>query len=99
MKIVAIATPQGQSARLGLRYRESSMSKPGLDGRHRDKNDVISSKHGDILVRTLRKIYGQGFAAGYGRSEKAERTCGPIRRCYGGVFESADQSHNRTGRL
>jgi hypothetical protein len=70
MKIVAIATPQGQSARLGLRYRESSMSKPGLDGRHRDKNDVISSKHGDILVRTLRKIYGQGFAAGYPETAK-----------------------------
>jgi hypothetical protein len=41
------------------------MSKPGLDGRHHDKNGLISSKHGDILVRTLRKIYGQGFAAGY----------------------------------
>ena len=41
------------------------MSKPGLDGRHRDKSAEISSKHGDTLVRTLRKIYGQGFAAGY----------------------------------
>jgi hypothetical protein len=65
MKTVAIATPQGQSARLGLRYRESSMSKPGLDGRHRDKNGEISSRYGNTLVRTLRKIYGQGFAAGY----------------------------------
>ena len=37
---------------------ERSMSKPSLDGRHRDKNGEISSKHGDILVRTLRKIYG-----------------------------------------
>jgi hypothetical protein len=46
------------------------MSKPGLDGRHRDKNGVISSKHGDTLVRTLRKIYGQGFAAGYPETEK-----------------------------
>jgi hypothetical protein len=46
------------------------MSKPGLDGRLRDKNDVISSKHGDILVRTLRKIYGQGFAAGYPETAK-----------------------------
>ena len=46
------------------------MSKPGLDGRHRDKNDVISSKQGDILVRTLRKIYGQGFAAGYPETAK-----------------------------
>jgi hypothetical protein len=41
------------------------MSKPGLDGRHRDKNGEISHKHGDTLVRTFRKIYGQGFAAGY----------------------------------
>jgi hypothetical protein len=46
------------------------MSKPGLDGRHRDKNGVISSEHGDILVRTLRKIYGQGFAAGYPETAK-----------------------------
>jgi hypothetical protein len=37
------------------------MSKPGLDGRHRDKNGVISSKHRDLLIRTLRKIYDQGF--------------------------------------
>ena len=44
---------------------ESSMSKPGLDNRHRNKDGEISSKHGNTLVRTLRKIYGQGFAAGY----------------------------------
>ena len=37
----------------------------GLDGRHRDKDGAISKKHGNTLVRTLRKIYGQGFAAGY----------------------------------
>ncbi len=41
------------------------MSKPGLDGRHRDKDGEISGKHGNTLVRTLRKIYGRGFAAGY----------------------------------
>jgi len=46
------------------------MSKPWLNGRHRNKNDVISSKHGDILVRTLRKIYGQGSAAGYPETAK-----------------------------
>ena len=45
--------------------RESSMSKPGLDGRHRNKDGEISGKHGNTLVRTLRKVYGQGFAAGY----------------------------------
>ena len=41
------------------------MGKPGLDGRHRNKDREISGKHGNTLVRTLRKIYGQGFAAGY----------------------------------
>ena len=41
------------------------MSKPGLDGRHRNKDGEISGKHGNTLVRTLRKIYGQAFAAGY----------------------------------
>jgi hypothetical protein len=47
------------------------MSKPGLDGRYRDKSAEISSKHGDTLVRTLRKIYGQGFAAGYPETAKS----------------------------
>ena len=37
----------------------------GLDNRHRNKDGEISSKHGNTLVRTLRKIYGQGFAAEY----------------------------------
>ena len=38
---------------------ESSMSKAGLDNRHRNKDGEISHKHGNTLVRTLRKIYGQ----------------------------------------
>jgi hypothetical protein len=46
------------------------MSKPGLDHRHRNKDGEISHKHGDTLVRTLRKIYGPGFAAGYPDTEK-----------------------------
>lgn len=49
---------------------ESVMSKPGLDNRHRDKDGEISHKHGNTLVRTLRKIYGKGFAAGYPETEK-----------------------------
>jgi hypothetical protein len=44
---------------------ESSMSKAGLDHRHRNKDGETSGKHGNTLVRTLRKIYGQGFAARY----------------------------------
>jgi hypothetical protein len=45
--------------------REDSMSKVGLDNRHRDRDGEISHKHGNTLIRTLRKIYGKGFAAGY----------------------------------
>jgi hypothetical protein len=44
---------------------ESSMSKAGLHIRHRNKDREISGKHGNTPVRTLRKICGQGFAAGY----------------------------------
>ena len=50
--------------------RESSMSKAGLDNRHRNKDGEISHKHGNTLVSTLRKIYGPGFAAGYPPTEK-----------------------------
>jgi hypothetical protein len=44
---------------------EGSMSKAGLDNRHRNHDGEISNKHGNTLIGTLRKIYGQGFAAGY----------------------------------
>lgn len=46
------------------------MSKAGLDNRHRNHDGEIGHKHGDTLVGTLRKIYGQGFAAGYPPTEK-----------------------------
>jgi hypothetical protein len=49
---------------------ESSMSKAGLDNRHRNKDGEISHKHGNTLIRTLRRIYGQSFAAGYPDTEK-----------------------------
>src|SRR5258707_8171824 len=49
---------------------ESSMSKAGLDNRHRNKDGEISGKHGNTLIRTLRKVYGQSFAAGYLETEK-----------------------------
>jgi hypothetical protein len=49
---------------------ESSMSKASLDNRHRNKDGEISGKHGNTLIRTLRKIYGQSFAAGYPETEK-----------------------------
>jgi hypothetical protein len=55
---------------VGSDTMESRMSKPGLDNRHRNKDGEISHKHGNTLIRTLRKIYGPGFAAGYPDTEK-----------------------------
>src|ERR1700722_8837410 len=49
---------------------ESSMSKAGLDNRHRNPDGEISHKHGNPLIGTLRKIFGPGFAAGYPATEK-----------------------------
>jgi hypothetical protein len=49
---------------------ESSMTKAGLDNRHRNKDGEISGKHGNALIRTLRKAYEQSFAAGYPETEK-----------------------------
>jgi hypothetical protein len=55
---------------VGRGTRESSMNKPGLDNRHRNKDGEISAKHGNTLIRTLRKVYGPSFAAGYPETEK-----------------------------
>ncbi|MDB5609291.1 MAG: hypothetical protein JWP25_6191 [Bradyrhizobium sp.] len=46
------------------------MSKAGLNNRHRNKDGEISGKHGNTLIRTRRKVYGQNFAAGYPEAEK-----------------------------
>ena len=45
------------------------MSKATLDNRHRNKDGEISAKHGNTLIRTLRTVYGQSFAAGYPDTE------------------------------
>jgi hypothetical protein len=47
-----------------IAQEEESHERAGLDHRHRDKNGEISRKHGNTLVRTLRKLYGAGFAPG-----------------------------------
>ena len=44
------------------------MSKAGPDNRKHDGE--IGHKHGATQIGTLRKIYGQGFAAGYPPTEK-----------------------------
>jgi hypothetical protein len=62
---VANTSPQAQSFAARRRKRERNMKEAGLDGRHRDKDGEISKKHGNTLVGTLRKIYGQSFAAGH----------------------------------
>lgn len=41
------------------------MQQPGLGDRHRDRNGEISRKHGNTLVRSLRRIYGEQFARGF----------------------------------
>lgn len=45
------------------------MSKASLDDRRRNKDGEISAKHGHTLIRTLRSVYGQNFAAGYPDTE------------------------------
>ena len=40
------------------------MTAPGME-RHRDKNGQLSKKHGNTLVSTLRKIYGESFASAF----------------------------------
>jgi hypothetical protein len=46
------------------------MKETGLDNRHRDQDGTISKKHGNTLVGTLRKVYGQSFAAGHPATAK-----------------------------
>lgn len=46
------------------------MKEPGLDNRHRDKDGEISRKHGNTLVRTLRRIYGSGFAPRFSDNDR-----------------------------
>jgi hypothetical protein len=63
----------GLQAQQLVRHRSGgrkAMKEPGLDHRHRDKNGEISRKHGNTLVRTLRKLYGAGFAPGCSDEDK-----------------------------
>jgi len=43
---------------------ESTMSKAGLDNRHRNHDGEISHKHGNTIISTLRKIFGQVLPLG-----------------------------------
>jgi hypothetical protein len=44
--------------------KKAKKTKKDLDGRHRDKTGRIDKKHGNTLVGTLRKTYGEHFAKG-----------------------------------
>ncbi len=46
------------------------MVRMAIGARHRDKDGEISRKHGNTLIRTLRKTYGPGFAKGCTDDEK-----------------------------
>src|SRR5438105_48617 len=41
-----------------------------IDTRHRGKTGEVSRKHGNTLIRTLRKTYGSDFAKGCADDEK-----------------------------
>jgi hypothetical protein len=76
------------------------MNMAGLDNRRRNSDGEISGKHGNILIPTLRKIYGQNFAAGYPETEKLsevlltlnETSLSQLRRDY----ETGHLDHNIT---
>ena len=44
--------------------KRKTSARTALDGRHRDKTGRIDRKHGNTLVGTLRKTYGDHFANG-----------------------------------
>jgi hypothetical protein len=48
------------------------MQQPSLDHRHRDKDGTIARKHGNTLIGTLRRTYGQHFAGEIADTEKLE---------------------------
>ena len=43
----------------------SRAKQPGLDGRHRNDDGTTRAKRGDTQVGTLRRTYGEDFAAGH----------------------------------
>src|SRR4051794_39544443 len=63
-------SPNDKGGQHACGTRESNMSKAGLDNRHRNKEGEIGDRYGNTLIRTLRKVYGQSFAAGYPGTDK-----------------------------
>jgi hypothetical protein len=46
------------------------MVQTGIDARHRDKNGRIGRKHGNTLIKTLRRVYGPNFGTGFNDGDK-----------------------------
>ena len=63
----------------------SATSKPGLDGRERDKSGQIDRKHPTTKIKHLREHYGHNFAPDW----DGEKTLGELLQASG--FESLTQ--------
>ena len=60
---IAIWFPREDAVACGHHGEQHEQSRS--DNRHRNHDGEISHKHGNTTVHTLRKIYGQSFAAGH----------------------------------
>ena len=70
------------------------MEQPGMHGRHRDKNGELSKKHGNTLVRTLRRIYGQRFAEQFRPDDKLSDVLATLdERSLSQIGHDHDQGH------
>ena len=49
---------------MAKKAKKGKNGKNGLDGRHRDVTGRIDKKHGNTLIGSLRKTYGEHFAHG-----------------------------------
>jgi hypothetical protein len=85
------------------------MEQHGLDQRHRDKDGTIARKHGNTLIGTLRRTYGENFAdeiadfdkawrraPPHGRSLLCSRGGGPVAE-HSADFRNLDSRHGRRG--
>jgi hypothetical protein len=65
-----------------IQEKEEIMDLPALHSRHRDRNGELSKKHGNTLVRTLRKIYGHHFAEGCSPEETLNEVLQKLGRAF-----------------
>jgi hypothetical protein len=68
------------------------MEQPGLHDRHRNKDGEISRKHGNTLIRTLRRVYGAPASPPGRGTMRSWRTCSPSSMSTRGASWSATMS-------